>query len=354
MFITVISFVIVIGIVVFVHEFGHYYAAIKCGVKVENFSLGFGKVIWSRSDSRGTQWQLRIIPIGGFVKMYGDQNVFSQQDNNLAHNIVTEDTYSFHGQSILKRAIIVAAGPMANYIFATLAFALVYYVIGVADAIPVIGSVIDDTPAFYSGLKVGDEILEVDGNKVTQFNDIRSIISLKANQKITLLVNRTDKLVDIEVVPALSPQGVGVIGIMPQAIERRSISILESIKLSVFDALYISKLTCVAIWEMISGSRSSEQLGGVISIARESSQSMSNGVADFVLFLAFISINIGMMNLLPLPVIDGGHLVLLAYEAISKQPASATFQRAYYQIGVVIIIFLIIISTLNDIKSLVS
>lgn len=341
MIINFLGFVIVLSIVVFVHEFGHYYAAIKCGVIVEEFSIGFGKSLYSFTDKRLTKWSIRLIPIGGFVKMYGER-------------LGTQpfDTKSFSSQTIFRRAIIIAAGPLANYLLATILLTCIYSYVGTSEALPIIQDVIEHSPADKAGLKKGDKVLSAENIEISQFAHLRQIIATHPDQSIVLVVDRNGDRINILVTPKLSPSGIGYIGVQSPHNQEQNHNIIHNFNYAVGDVINTSRLILLSITQIISGSRTSEQLGGVISIAKESGTSLSHGPLELIAFIAFLSINLGLFNLLPLPVLDGGHLALLLYEALTKGPLNSKLQSIYYRSGIVIIIFLFIISSLNDIKKL--
>lgn len=341
MLINLLGCAIVLSIVVFVHEFGHYYAAIKCGVKVEEFSIGFGKIIYSFSDKNSTRWSIRLVPVGGFVKMH------ESQESHI-HN-----AESFSSQTVMKRSIIVGAGPFANYLLAIVLLTSVYTYVGRGESLPIIDDIVEHSPADQSGLQKGDLILRANNIKISKFSDLKHTISTHHNQMIALVVERNGIVTNISVTPVLNSDNDVYIGIIGKLSKERNHNIIENFAYATQDVIKTSRLIILSIKKMLfANATSNTELGGIISIAKESGNSLSHSFVEFITFIAFLSINIGLLNLLPLPILDGGHLVLLLYEAFNKKPLHKTMQSIYYRSGIVIIFFLFIISTLNDITKL--
>ncbi|MES2214706.1 MAG: RIP metalloprotease RseP [Pseudomonadota bacterium] len=340
---SLIGFIIVLGVIVFIHEFGHYYAAIRCGVKVETFSIGFGKKLWSRIDSKGTEWQVCAVPFGGFIKMEGDRS----------SNVSSRHPSSFQKQNLAKRLIIVAAGPLANFLLAITILAGFYYQNGVKAEPAIISEVIAESPAGAAKLQMGDKILKVDGIDISNFSEFRQIIASHPDQSLTLLLQRGEDIVSLKITPQLSKEQTGFIGVKASTIATRTeLGILASISLATHDVLRTSHIILKALGQIVTGTRSMDQIGGALSIAKESGKSMEEGSASLLLFIAFISINIGLMNLIPLPLLDGGYILLMLFEAAIARRISEKVERIYYKLGLGSLIFLVVISTSNDIKSL--
>lgn len=352
MLVSATSFIIVLGVIIFIHEFGHYYAARKCGVRVEEFSLGFGKVLWGRKDKAGTYWKIRAIPLGGFVKMYGDKNAASMTDQEFVDSMnAAQKKEAFSTQPLLNKAFIVGSGPLANFLLAVVIFASLYFVYGKIEIDPVVGSVMSSSPAEVAGIKAGDVIIKLGDLQIKAFTDLRQVVLLSPNQELSMEIQRGGEVISLKVTPMPKDQ-IGFIGVSPDLdkVKHVSVGVFDSILLAVRDTYVTSVAILDSIYDMIFGSRSTEHIGGIVSVAKESGRALSQG--SLLLFIAFVSINIGLMNLLPIPILDGGHLLFLLYEAVVGKKMTSKIESIAYLIGMALIIFLVVISTLNDIKSL--
>lgn len=351
---TIMGFLVVLGVIIFVHEFGHYFAAISLGVKVEEFSIGFGKQIFGRRDSKGTWWRVRCFPLGGFVKMYGDKNTYSENDQKaIAAMSEDQKRKSFACKGAFSRALIIVAGPLANYLLAILIFTLLYLTSGVIVKQPAfVGSVAVDSPAYNAGLKEGDEIIKVGDIDVQDFFELRSIIASHQSESLKIYVKRGKDIINFSVKPELSESGRIVIGIKPDEnkMERLSLGIGSSIARACIDVYGMTYNMTSGIIRMITSRSGASEMGGVISIAKESGRAMQEG--SILIFIAFMSVNIGFMNLLPIPVLDGGRIVLIALESVFGGSLYKKLEHGLYLLGLIFVIFLIVISTLNDIKGL--
>jgi len=351
-----LGFIFALTLLVFIHEFGHYYAAKTFGVKVEEFSIGFGKELFSKIDRAGVKWKICALPLGGFVKMYGDANPAS-----LTHVEVQDKHRAFYAKPLYARFLIVAAGPIANYLLAIVILTGFYFSYGKLEMPAVIGEVLQNSPAQAAGIIERDEILEVDGGKITNFNDLQRRIMINPGRPMDLLVLRGDELKKIVITPLekvitgeRARSKIGYIGVKakdnPIFI---NIGLFESISISVTEVIDISNLTLKALGQMLTGHRSTSEIYGPLTIAKESGKSLSHSPLEFILFIAMLSINLGLINLLPVPILDGGHLIFMVYEAIAQKPLSGYMQNVLLKIGMVIIIFLVVISISNDIRSLI-
>lgn len=353
---SVIAFVLSIGVLVFIHEFGHYYVAKSFGVKIEEFSIGFGKELYSRIDAEGVKWKICAIPLGGFVKMYGDSNPAS-----TGHIEVQDSNKAFYTKSVFARFLIVAAGPIANYLLAIVILTCFYSAFGKTEVPAIIGEVIQNSPAEKAGLRDGDKIIDADGNNINDFSDLRKAIILNSNHEINLLISRNGEELKIPITPINKELegnekkvSIGYIGVKAKGEPiHLDMNPFFSFHQSVTDVMDISVTTIKAIGQMITGIRSLDEIYGPLTIATESGRSLSNGSLDFVLFISMLSINLGLVNLLPIPILDGGHLAFILYEAVTKKPLSIAAQNILLKIGMMIIVFLVVISISNDIKSLI-
>jgi len=351
---TIIGFILTMTLLVFVHEFGHYYIARIFGVKIEEFSIGFGKELYSKLDRNGTKWKICAVPMGGYVKMYGDNDLAS-----ITTNEVLNKDEAFYAKKLYERFFIVAAGPLFNYLLAIIILGGFYFSFGKLDVPAVIDQVALDSPAYKAGLLENDQIVQADGKKINNFVDLQRIISINLNQPILLTIDRHGELIKISVTPSTktgadNKSKISHIGIkVKKDGTHYDMNIFSSVSQACYDVVEISNLTLKALGQILTNKRSLGEIYGPITIAKESGKSLSGGLVDFVLFLAMLSINLGLVNLLPIPIFDGGHLVLIIYEAIVKKTPSPYIKNILFKIGIMIIIFLIVISISNDIKSLI-
>ncbi|OEY86778.1 RIP metalloprotease RseP [Wolbachia pipientis] len=357
-----LSFSLIISVVIFVHEFGHYIVAKLCKVKVESFSIGFGPEIFGFNDKSGTRWRLSIIPLGGYVKMLGDMNAASipidQQD--LTDK---EKLYAFSAKPRYKKAAIVFAGPFANILFSIIVFTVVSAVWGYYHIPPVVQNIVIDSPAEKAGLLPGDTITKVNGYKVKSFEDIRRIMVLHINRENveieymrgnkkykTIIAYLKVKNKDI----AGNVVEVPTIGIVLMNPELKNPSFLESIDRAIKETYYTIYLSFRAIIQMITMERSIGEISGPIKIAQYSVQSVKKGVLVILNFMALISANLAIMNLLPIPLLDGGHLFQYIIEAIIRRDISLRYQKYAAILGASIILLLTVVTVWNDMKHFIS
>lgn len=351
-----ISFIIVISILVFVHEFGHYYAAIKSGVKVSDFSIGFGKEIFGFVDKRGTRWKVSMIPLGGYVKMHGDKDPASA---SVDANIDEKDPHAFFNKPLWIKSIIVLAGPLSNYLFAIIILTCFYMALGVVKIPNIIGKVENEGPAYSAGLKEGDLITNANGMDIESFAELKQIISLYPDKEITISIVRDGQKLDIPVKVGkktiedkrgdkidLGYLGVGSVA----SNELTKLGPIDASMKAVKDAYNISVLTLKALGQILTGSRSTDQLGGPLTIAMHSSDSLERGLLDFIWFMAMLSINLGLINLLPIPILDGGHMLGYVIESIAGKKTATKFMSYANYAGAFIIALLMLVSVSNDLK----
>lgn len=353
-----LSFILVLTILVFVHEFGHFWVARKAGVKIEIFSIGFGKEIFGFTDKLGTRWKFSLIPLGGYVKMFGDKNAASQPDYNKINKLsADEKKLSFEHKSLLIKSSIVAAGPISNYLFSILIFAFFFFSFGHPQASSKISSVVDNSPANKAGILPGDIITEINGQKITSFDEIRNVMALNLGEELKIKVNNQVKIVTPQKVIEQDALGNKIetfrIGIMTENFRYEKQGFFASIKLAIIECYKISIGTLKSIGQMIAGKRNSDELGGPIKIAQYSSKSLQAGFLSLLMFMGLLSVNLGLINLLPIPVLDGGHLLIYFVEAVLGKKASNAFQKFGFQIGIILLLFLTIFVTFNDLKSLI-
>lgn len=362
MFSSLIGFFIVITVIVTIHEFGHYLAARSVGVRVTEFSVGFGPAILSFKDRIGTIWKLCFIPLGGYVKMYGDLGIASTQKINPLKKLpksVQNQTFSM--KSPLQRGYIAAAGPFSNYL---LSFLILFYFNFSHGRLMIdnsVSSVQENSPAYLSGIKSGDRIISVNGVSTQTFDKIYNQISLLPNTSVNLTIERNGLNLKKTLMTSSreykDKKGrvlgkIGVIGVAASTPEIIDVGLLSASYYTIDDLYTISSLTFKALKQIFTGERSVSELRGAITIADISGEKLYSGLESFVLFVAMISINIGFVNLMPIPVLDGGHIMFCVYEMITSRRPSDFVQSVLNKIGLAIIIFMFVISTSNDIKAL--
>ena len=338
---SIIPFVIILTILVFVHELGHYLAAIKNNVKVEVFSIGFGKELFGFTDNSGTRWKFSLLPLGGYVKMHGDADEASTKKSK--DNIDLKK--SFHNKSISQRSVILFAGPAANFIFSIILLVFINCFYGFTSTKPIISEIEKGMPADLSGLKVGDTILEINEKKISDFSQLRTIIS--SNETIKVTYSRNDK---IEIINLKTVNGkIGIKG----TVETRKLKFFNSCITSVVQFYNFVKMTLFGIYEMISGQRGAEDLGGPIRIAELSGDFWSKGIHSTLWFMMIISLNLGLINLFPIPMLDGGHLLLNFIEFVKGSPLNKKSLELVHTVGLVLLLSLMVFATYNDVLRII-
>jgi len=352
------SFILIISLIVFIHEFGHFFVARLCGVRVDEFSIGFGKKLFGFRDKKHTEWKFCLLPFGGFVKMYGDKNGASIPDEELIKNMSARDRkISFIGKNVYQRIAIVSAGPIANFILAIFIFTALFRINGEAIIDPIVSDVVAESPSAIAGLKKGDRILTINDKKIDDFQDIRSTIITGVEPTLKFLILRDNQEIDLNISPKISEQKdifgenakVRTIGLIADNVIHKDLNISQSFIKAIHETFYISKTILKTLGQLIVGDRSFSELGGPVKIAKYSGKTVNQGILMIMWFMAMISINLGVMNLLPIPVLDGGHLFYYLIEAIRGKPLPAKVQSYGYNLGFSIVISLMIFTTLNDI-----
>ena len=366
MFSFILPFVVLILVVVFIHEYGHYYFAKKYGVGVTDFSIGFGKEIIGWNDKSGTRWKICWIPLGGYVKFFGDRNVFSQADQEKILEKYNEADRKklFVLKPLYQRVLIVFGGPFANFLLALVIFFSIYTFIGKDFTPAVINEVQKDSPAMIGGLKQNDIILEIDGNKVKSIMDVSKYITMSTADIVDFKVKRSyDELV-LRIKPnfVLSEDNLGnkinkrMVGIKLGAynneINHVKLGPAQAIFHAAHEVYYVSISSLKYLGGMIVGKADSSQLGGPIRIAKISGQVAEFGVLAFISMMAYISISLGLVNLFPIPMLDGGHLMFYAFEKVLGRPLSQKTQEGFFRIGMFLLLSLMFFTTFNDLKDL--
>ncbi len=362
----IIPFIVLILVVVFVHEYGHYYFAKRYGVGVTDFSIGFGQEIIGWNDKSGTRWKICWIPLGGYVKFFGDRNVFSQADQEkILEKYNKEDQEKlFVLKPLYQRVLIVFGGPLANFLLAIVIFFSIYTFIGKDFTPAVINEVQNDSPAMIGGLKQNDIILEIDGNKVNSILDVSKYITTSTSEFIDFKVERFDQEYLLKVKPniILSDDNLGnkvnkrIVGIKLGAynneINHVKLGPTQALIHSVKEVYFVSISSLKYIGTMIKGTGDSSQLGGPIRIAKITGQVAEIGLLPFISIMAYISISLGLINLFPIPLLDGGHLMFYAFEKILGRPLSQKTQEGFFRIGMFLLLSLMFFTTFNDLKDL--
>lgn len=344
-----LSFLFVLSLVVIVHEFGHFWAARLSSVKVEEFSLGFGKMLWSRQDKKGTLWKVCLIPLGGYVKMFGDADASSSAPDEAAKEFTEEEKkVSFPHQSLWIKAFISVAGPAMNYIFAIVLLTIFLSIFGMVVVPAVVSEVSKGSAAEAAGILKNDRILSINGEKINEFADVRRFVQL--HNVLDIVVSREGK--EIPLTARLSSEtGGAVLGVQAVMSQEhfKSVSVPQAFVESVKEAWEITEDTLIILKRILLGQRSADDMRGPLGIAEASGDAARGGVISFVLFLIQVSIGIGLVNLLPVPVLDGGHLLFYAAEGILRRPISEKVQMIALNIGVGLLICLLILTSWNDI-----
>jgi regulator of sigma E protease len=358
----IVSFLVVLSIVVFVHEFGHFIVARWCGVAVRTFSIGFGKEIFGFTDRKGTRWRVAWIPLGGYVKFVDDENAASApSEDALTRMTPDERRGAFQTKPIWQRAAVVFAGPAANFLLAILIYTAVNFWVGVHTIAPRIGEVKAEMPAAAAGFKAGDVILSIDGASIGGFEDVQRIIAGNGDRKLHFAIERGGEKLFIDVTPKVQTINDtfggsfrrGLIGITPsgspEAIETRKVGAIEAFRLGVRETYVDIAQTLQGIGDILSQRQAADQLGGPILMAQVTAKVAGLGVEPMLRWIAFISANIGFLNLLPVPVLDGGHLLYYAIEAVRRRPLSRRMQDIGFQIGIALVLMLMVYVNMNDI-----
>ncbi len=356
----VVPFLVVLSILVFVHELGHYWVARRCGVRVEVFSIGFGPEIRGWTDRRGTRWKFSAIPLGGYVKMFGEHDF--DDDEERPPMSPEEQRVSFHHRPLRQRAAIVAAGPIANFAFAVVVLALLFGIVGLPAPLAGVGAVQEGSAAAAAGLKPGDLIARIDGQQVKWFEDVRRIVSERPGVRLELDIVRGAERLQLSATPTptalAGDQGaqrtVGVLGIKPDSAQvgYERVYPWTAAAAAVSRTVELTGQILTGLWEIIAGARGSDELGGPIRIAQISGEMAQGGIVSFILFMAALSVNLGLINLLPVPLLDGGHLAFYAIEAVRGKPLERRVQEYGFRFGLILVLLLMIFATWNDLVSL--
>ena len=360
-----VPFLFVLTIVVFFHELGHFLVARWCGIKVLVFSLGFGPEIVGFNDRYGTRWKISAVPLGGYVKFFGDDNAASSPDRAAAAEMSeSEKKDSFVYQPVPSRAAVVAAGPIANFVLAIAIFAGIFMVVGKQTATARVDAVQEGSAAAAAGFKPGDLVVSIDGDKIDSFSDMQRIVSVKSGEPLKIVVERDNHPVTLTATPQLrelkdnfgNVHRLGVLGVSRSMaagdVKTQKVGPLTAVFMGAQETWFVIDRTLSYIGGVFTGREAADQLGGPIRIAQVSGQVASAGFVALIRLTAVLSVSIGLLNLFPIPLLDGGHLLFYGIEAARGRPLSERAQEFGFRIGLAIVVMLMIFATFNDILHL--
>lgn len=350
---SIVPFVIVLGVLVFFHELGHYLAARWMGVHVEAFSIGFGRKLASWRDRRGTEWRISLLPLGGYVKLHGQERPEDASADVRATWIAGR---TFHEKQVWRRAIVIAAGPLANFLLAAVLYSALFALHGqpTQRLDPVVGEVQADSPAARAGIVAGDVIERIDGAPVASFNDIRTLVQPRPDTTIAVTVRHGEQENVLSLVTSGRTEGgkrIGALGIT-NAIDYARLPPGEALAQGVLQTWDVSRQTLAGVWQMLSGQRGADDLGGPLRIAQLSGQVAALGLASLVNFVAVLSVNLGLINLFPIPILDGGHLLFYLAEALRGRPLPPRAIEYGFRAGLALLAALFVFATWNDLTHL--
>ncbi len=355
----VLAFVLVLGPLVFIHELGHYLVGRLFGVKADSFSIGFGKEVAGWTDKRGTRWKLSALPLGGYVQFAGDMNPASTPSAEWLALPAEERERTFQAKPVWQRALIVLAGPVTNLLLAVAILAGFTMAYGKIVAPPVVGMIQGGSAAEKAGMKLGDRVVSLQGSAIDSFLQVRLAVAQHPGEPLDLVVERQGRRLALPAVAASkdvtdrfgNTQKIGYLGIGPATAEHVAVGPVAAVGDAVIQTRDIMGMMITGIGQIIAGKRDIKELGGPIKIAKYSGEQLVLGWANYVWFIALMSINLGFINLLPIPVLDGGHLAFYAIEAVSRRPVSQRGQEWAFRTGLALVVALMLFVTFNDVAS---
>jgi regulator of sigma E protease len=378
-FLTIFSFVFLISIVVVIHELGHYWAGRMCGVHAEAFSLGFGPTLISWRDKLGTVWRIAAFPLGGYVKFLGDAGAASEPDEGklaeMRERMGPDADKCYHFKPIWQRAFITAAGPIANFILAIAIFAALAFSLGVPYREPVVQSVVEGSAGAEAGFAIGDRILAIDGNEISRFRDIPVAVSWRPNEVVIFDVERDGAIIQIQAAPRMTivedrfggERQVGQIGLgTAGARQLERFGPVEALGHGVDQTWTVVAMTGNYVSYVVTGRSPPSMLNGPLGIATIAGQTAQNSIdsgtnaaestanlfLNLINLAGFLSVGLGLVNLLPIPILDGGHLVYYAYEAVARRPLSMKVQAIGFRVGLALVLGMMLVATWNDLNYL--
>jgi len=354
----VLVFLAVITAIVFVHEMGHFLVARACGVRVETFSIGFGPELFGRTSRTGTRWRVSLLPFGGYVRMFGDLDGPGDATDKLAAMTPEERAVAFRGKKLAQRAAIVAAGPAANFIFGIVLLAAIYVAYGQPVITPVVGEVQAGSAAEAAGLKAGDKVLVANGEKIDTFQDLQLVVRMTVGEPVLLQIERDGQTRAVSVQPHMeevsdalgNKQRVPLLGILASQNASTVVhhTLFSAVGAAIPGTWQMTKSMLQGVGQILSGRRGSDQLSGPIGIARQIGQASHLGLTGVLIFAVYISINLGLVNLFPIPLLDGGHLLFYGVEAILGRPLGQRVQEYGFRVGLFLVLALMVLATGND------
>lgn len=356
----IVPFIVLLGILVFVHEFGHFLVARLSGVQVTDFSIGFGKQLWGFTDKHNTKWKICAIPLGGYCQFLGDADAASSGSSEEVKELSEEDKKkSFPFQNPWKKLAIVLGGPGFNYLFAIIVFTLMFAFLGKFSFPPVVGEVVAGGAADKAGIVKADRILSINGHEVESFSEITTEISLTTGGVAEVKLDRAGEVMELSVpleMMKVEANGqtterpmLGIKSMNTMELDHERMSLPDAFVEACSETWRITEGTLRGVGQMITGKRGSEDLGGILRIAEMSGDiSRKNGMLDFIAFMALLSINLGLINLFPIPVLDGGHVVIYLVEIVSRREINAKVKENLFKAGFTLILALMIFATWND------
>jgi regulator of sigma E protease len=353
-----IAFVCALGPLVFIHEMGHYLVARWFGVGAETFSIGFGREITGWTDKRGTRWKVGWLPLGGYVKFIGDEHAASAP-GDLSQLTAEERERSFHHKPVWQRFLIVLAGPVSNFLLAIAIFAVFFASFGAPSSPPVVGEVQAESAAATAHIQPGDRILSIGGRETPTFEELRSFVVLRPGETVTVRLQREQQVRDVRLTLGTDVEEDrfgqsykrGLLGVTPAGVVFEPVPPLRLIPEATTYVVKLTRTMLDALWQIITGRRSVKELGGPLKIAQVAGQQATLGLVAFVSLVALLSINLGFINLLPVPMLDGGHLLFYGIEAVQRRPVSPRAQDWAFRGGLAFILALLLLTTVNDLGS---
>jgi len=364
---TILSFALIISVIVFIHEFGHYIIARACGVRVEIFSIGFGREIYGWTNRHGTRWKISLLPLGGYVKMFGDAGAASNADQEKINTMSAEEkAMSFHHKALWQKACIVAAGPVANFLLTIIVFTYFIFTTGLSSTAPVVGEVLPHSAAAVAGLEKGDRIISVDHQKMHRFNDISQSIMLNLGESVEIEYMRGKARHTVTLTPKITKEKDRfgnehkrpLIGIKSQKLTFNKVGFFPALGYAAQETYSLCRTSLSVLGQMLQGNRSAAELKGPLGIAKMSGEVTQTGsnwheiLRSTLWFIALLSVNLGLVNLFPIPMLDGGHLMYYAVEALRGQPMAEKFQDYGFRVGFLLIASLMVFSLVNDVRQM--
>jgi len=353
------AFLVLLTVLVFVHELGHFWVARRCGVRVEVFSIGFGPEIFGWTDRLNTRWKISALPLGGYVKMFGE-GAYSGGGAGGQPLTAAERAVSFSHKKLWARAAIVFAGPASNYVFAIIALAILLMAVGQPTTPASVGEVVAGSAAEAAGILPGDEFLSVDGDSIKRFRDVQRVVRLRPDEPLEIVLRRNGKIVTLTVTPKAAEDTdvsgnkgkIGLLGVTQKISGFQKLGPVDAAVEAVRESYQMSADILTAIGQFISGKRSVHELGGPVRIGQLSGDTARLGLIPFISLAVMLSINLGLINLFPIPMLDGGHLLFYAIEAVRGKPLDERAQEIGFRIGLVVVLGLMLFVTFNDLVNL--